>query len=87
MKFKVNSLRVLNKSSADLKYCIFNETSPLIHITSKWDINYYQSKREKKDFIVNVDWDKDVVLFVWAWQWRSDVFNFSKEDIDLLLNK
>jgi len=55
---------------------------PLIVISKDWESSYYQSKKEKLERLLTIDWEVDIVLFVWAWQYRSDVFRMKQEDYE-----
>lgn len=69
-----------------------NQRSPLIQIfydtDITWWINVAQTRTEKVALLSSIDWERTTVLMmVIPWVFRSDVFQVSQADIDLVLNQ
>jgi hypothetical protein len=78
-------MRKFNESSP-ITYCFGFKTSPMIKIDSKRGMTVYQSENEKiQAFKTRKKSDKFIIA--WSGQWKTDVFEVSEEDINLILNQ
>lgn len=68
------------------KTLFFNKTTTVV-ITGSWDQWFYQTKSQKESALYKVNWNTDIVLFIWPGQWKTDVFRFTQKDYEELLKK
>jgi len=61
-----------------------NPVNPLI-IVSRDAFTTYYNKADDKQNALRATVEEDLVLFVWQWKWRSDVFEMTRKDIANLL--
>lgn len=78
-------LRTFNENSP-LEYCFAYKTSPLIKITKKGEISYYNSENEKISAL-KTRLKNDKFIIAWAGKWSTDVFEVNEFDIKNILNK
>ena len=69
------------------KDIFMSTTNTLIIISENKELDwFYQKEEDKIKAIEKINYWKDIILFVWVWKFRSDVFEITEEFINLLTN-
>lgn len=82
MKFKP-TFRTLD--SSDLEYPLgirYMKKSPLILVKADGVSTYASNQGDKDKIVESFNEEEDLLLFAWAGQWSTDVFQLSKADLD-----
>ena len=72
--------------SSPITMCIESKISPLIKADGNGDISCFNTLKEKLYAIENRG-KNDKFIIAWSGKWRTDVFEVTEEDMDLLLLK
>ena len=83
MNFKNTSFRMFRDDSKIPYDDIRKMTlSPLILIKPDGRSTFASGRGEKDELVEAFNEDTDLMLFVWAGKWRSDVFRLYKSDLE-----
>lgn len=83
MKLDAKNFRSLDEQQFSYSLRIrANKLSPLLLIKSNGAVEYAVNLTDKDNLVANFDEKKDVLVWAWAGEWKTDMFKLSKQDLD-----
>ena len=82
MKFNPTNLRSLGD---DHKYSLgirASRLSPLLLVKSTGEVEFAVNLTDKDRLVANFNEKKDLLVWAWAGQYRTDMFSLTKQDLD-----
>lgn len=83
MKFKPGNFRKLTEEpDSDTACPNIRTVGPLILIKHSGEASFDNTRGGKDEMVASFDESKDLLLWAWPGQWRTDVFQLSKVDLE-----